>query len=207
MKLYGHPISPRHRRIAIAAAELGLPLEVVELNIGKGENRTPEYLAKNPMGKIPTFEDDDGWTLWESFAVLVYLGEKHPERGLFPTQVRERADALRWMFWSASHLDPAIVGLVVQKVIAPMRGQRPDEAVIEASSRDLARFLPVLEAHLGGRTWMLGERFSMVDVALGASVDGLFLEAVGFDRGTCPNVAAWHRRLTERPAWLAATAR
>src|SRR4051812_5277992 len=108
MKLYGNALSPRYRRVAIAAAELGLPIELVELNLPKGENRSREYLARNPMGKIPTLEEDDGWALWESCAILVYLGEKHPERRLLPTDARGRADSLRWMFWSAAHLDPAV---------------------------------------------------------------------------------------------------
>src|SRR5262245_44988031 len=117
MKLFGNTLSPRYRRVAIAAAELNVPLQLVELNIGAGENRAPEYLSRNPMGKIPTFEDDDGWTLWESYAIVTYLAEKHPDRGLFPTTLRGRADALRWLFWGASHLDPAIAPIYAQKVL------------------------------------------------------------------------------------------
>lgn len=204
MKIYGHPISPRYRRIATAAAELGLKAELVELNIGKGENRTPEYLSKNPMGKIPTFEDDDGWVLWESFAVVSYLGETHADKGLFPTDARGRASALRWMFWAASHLDPAIVSMVVQKIIGPtMRGQPTDEAVVAVAKADLARFLPVLEEQLKKQPWVMGEKFSLVDVAVGAAFHGLFDERVGFDRSPYPAINAWHARLTDRPSWTA----
>jgi glutathione S-transferase len=201
MKLYGHPMSPRVRRVAIAASELGLPLELVELKIAEGENRSAAYLAKNPMGKIPTFEDDDGWVLWESLAMLVYLAEKHPERGLFPTDVRGRANANRWMFWSCAHLEPAVFSLVVQRVIGPMRGQTPDEAVVGAATRDLARYLPVLESQASRGQWMLGDSFSMVDIALGTNFDALLHPALGFDVSAYPSAGAWHRRLVERPSW------
>lgn len=206
MKLYGHRASPRYRRIAIAAAELGIPLELVELDIPKGENRAAGYLAKNPMGKIPTLEEDDGWTLWESFAMVAYLGEKHPERGLFPTGVRERAEAMRWLFWAASHLDPAALGLYVQKVVDPARNLPTDPARVAAFEKELARYLPVLESHLQGRDWLL-ERFSLVDVALGATFDGLFHKRTGFDASPYPNVQAWHARLVDRPAWKSGSGR
>ncbi|MFL5319829.1 MAG: glutathione S-transferase family protein [Myxococcaceae bacterium] len=207
MKLYGHSMSPRYRRVAIACAELGLPVELVELNLQQAANRSPEYLAKNPMGKIPTFEEDDGWSLYESFAILTYLGEKYPERGLFPAELRARAEALRWMFWSAAHLDPSVVPFYVQNVINAMRGQQPDQTVLAAATKELDRYLPVLESHLGGRTWILGDKFSLVDVAVGATIDGLFHPAVKFDRSTVPNVRAWHGRLAERPSWSAGAAK
>lgn len=201
MRAYGHAVSPRYRRIVIAAAELGVPLERVELDIAGGQNRTAEYLAKNPMGKIPTLEDDDGWTLWESFAILVYLGEKFPAKGLFPTELRARAEALRWCFWGASHLDPSVVGLFIQNVTNPMRGLAPDDAAIAGAHKELQRYLPLLESHLASRAWVLGDAFSLVDVGLGATCDGLFHPKLAFDRGPYPNLVAWHGRLVARPTW------
>lgn len=203
MKLYGNPLSPRYRRVAIAAAELGAPLDLVVLNPGKGETRAPDYLAKNAMGKMPTLEDDDGWALWESCAMVVYLAEKFPERALFPVDPRGRADALRWMFWSASHLDPAVSSTYVQKFLMPMRGGAPDEAVLGAASKELQRYLPILEAHLASHPYVLGETFSLVDVTLGASIDALFLPQLEVDRAAYPSIAAWHARLAARPTWSA----
>jgi glutathione S-transferase len=201
MKLYGNPLSPRYRRVAIAAAELGVPLDFIVLNPAKGEMRAADYLARNPMGKMPTFEDDDGWTLWESLAILVYLGETHPERGLFPTDARGRADALRWMFWCASHLDPALALLYAQKFLGRLRGQAVDETIVAAAMKDVVRFLPVLEARVAERVWIMGAGFSLVDVALGASIDALFREELAFDRAPYPGVSAWHARLVARPTW------
>jgi len=203
LKIYGSPLSPRYRRLSIAAAELGVPVQRVELNVAKGENRSAEYLAKNPMGKVPTFEDDDGWTLWESCAVLAHWGEKYAERKLFPAHARERADALRWMFWASAHLDPAVGLLYTQKFLGPMQGRTPDENVVKAATTELGRFMPVLESHLAQRPWMLGEQFSLVDVALGASVDTLLRKELGFDAGLYPRTVAWRARLIARPSWTA----
>lgn len=172
-----------------------------ELNLSRGENREPPYLAKNPMGKIPTFEDDDGWTLWESLAIVVYLGEKYPERGLYPTDLRGRADALRWLLWGAAHIEPNVVPMYRERVLVPVRGGKPDEAIIAAAEKELPRFLPILDAHLSTRPYVLGEKFSLVDVGVGATFDGLFHPAVKFDASVCPNVHAWHQRIAARPSW------
>jgi glutathione S-transferase len=204
VKLYGNPLSPRYRRVVVAAAELGVPLDLVVLNPGKGETRAPAYIAKNPMGKMPTFEEDDGWTLWESLAVVVYLAETHPTKGLFPTDARSRAEALRWMFFCASHLDPAVESLYTQKFLSRLRGQAVDEAAVASAKKDLDRYLPVFEARMETQPWVLGPSFSLVDVALGTSVDTLFKKELEFDRKACPAIAAWHSRLSERPYWSAA---
>src|SRR5204863_82664 len=73
MKLYNNSFSPNAKRIRAMANEIGVKLDIVDVDFAKGDNQKPEYLAKNPMGKIPTFEDDDGYVLWESPAALVYL--------------------------------------------------------------------------------------------------------------------------------------
>jgi glutathione S-transferase len=199
-KLYGHPISPRYRRVAIAAAELGVPLDLVVLDVARGDARSAEYLARNPMGKMPTLEDDDGWSLWESFAIIVYLAETHPSGGLFPTTPRGRAEALRWMFWASAHLDPAVASLFAQRFLAPRRKQAPDEAIVATSLAELARYVPVLEGHLARQPWMLGEAFSLVDVALGASVDALLRKELAFDTENFPALRRFHERFAARPS-------
>jgi glutathione S-transferase len=204
MKVYGNPLSNNYKRIAVCAAELGVPIEHVLLDPKKGENRTPEYLAKNPMGKIPTFEDDDGWTLWESPAVLLYLCEQHTDRQLVPTDVRERADAWRWMFWNASHLEPSANRLYFQRVLRPLRGLPIEPPVLEAAGKELARFLPVLNGRLEGREWLMGERFTVVDIVIGTAVELLGLPQVSFDVSPYPYVQSWYARLAARPSWKAA---
>src|SRR5262245_9159436 len=111
MKIYSNPMSPNSKRVLVCANELGLSPEVVAVDLRKGEGQAADYLARNPMGKVPTLEDDDGYVLWESPAILIYLTSRYPSRGLLPTDSRAHAEVMRWMFWNASHLEPALHGL------------------------------------------------------------------------------------------------
>jgi glutathione S-transferase len=110
------------------------------------------------------------------------------------------------MFWGASHLEAVIVPLYVQKVLNPLRNLPTDEAVVATAMKDLPRFLPVLEQQLGRGPWVLGEHFSLVDVALGTTCDSLEQPAVGIDLASAPNIRAWHARLAARPSWKAGVA-
>lgn len=202
MKLYDNRFSPNAKRPRVCAAELGIDLEIVPVDFAKGDPRRPEYLAKNPMGKVPTLEDD-GYVLWESPAMLVYLATKHPDRGLLPSDPRGRADAMRWMFWNASHLESGVFTVGFERVIKPMMGGAPDELRVAAGQKEVDRYAPILNAHLEGKPWMLGGAFSIADIDLGTTVE--FGAAVGIDLGPYPHVAAWLRRLQAREAWQKAS--
>src|SRR6516164_3388509 len=103
MKLYHFP-SPNPQKVTFALHELGLECEIVPVDLSKGEQRTPQFLALNPFGRVPVLVDGDV-TLWESHAILAYLGEKTGK--LWPTTAAGRADALRWLFFLAGHISPA----------------------------------------------------------------------------------------------------
>jgi glutathione S-transferase len=196
MKLYDNAMSPNAKRVRVLARELGIALELVPLDLRKGENRTPGYLGKNPMGKIPTLEDG-GLVLWESPAILVHLARQHGSR-LFPAD--QEVEALRWMFWNASHFEVAIFTVMMEKLIKPeFLGETADRSRVEAGTRDFARYAPVLEAHLRGRSWIAGEQLSVADVALGTSYD--LVPLVGLPDGPYQAVRAWHQRLRARPSW------
>src|SRR5438270_8809535 len=105
MKLHSAGFSPSGKRVRICAAELGMTLDEVPLDFTKGENRAPEYLAKDPMGKWPTLTDGS-FALWESGAIMWYLATKKGDQSLVPQDPQAEADALRWLFFCASHIDP-----------------------------------------------------------------------------------------------------
>jgi glutathione S-transferase len=98
IKLYGFAGSPNVRKVTLLAAALDIPLTHVPLDFSKGDFRSPDYLAKNPNGKVPTI-DDDGFVLWESAAILRYLAAKRPERGLVPLGLLKQAQVDQWLFW------------------------------------------------------------------------------------------------------------
>jgi glutathione S-transferase len=98
MKLYLFPLSGRVIGIVALKSHLALECEVVPIDLGRGDQLTPQYLALNPNKKMPTLEDN-GFVLWESNAILFYMAAKHPAKGLWPTDLPGQADVLRWLAW------------------------------------------------------------------------------------------------------------
>ena len=98
MKLYNANLSPNALRVRAVANELEIPLEVIDIDLRKGEHKTPAYLAINPNGKVPVLVDGD-FALWESRAINAYLAAMKPERGLYPSDPRRRAIVDQWSYW------------------------------------------------------------------------------------------------------------
>lgn len=196
MDLYTFPISPNGKRVRVAAAEIGAPLESKSLDFLKGEQRTPDYLALNPMGKAPTLTDGD-FALWESGAIMCYLAQSKPNP-LWPDDARRRADTLRWMFFCSCHVDPYFTTLVVERFQKPRRNEPTDEAQVAAADRWLKRFLPVLEAQLGKTEYVAGS-FGLGDIVLGCSLE--LSPMLRYDLTPYPNIGAWLARLQSRPTW------
>ena len=196
MRLFNVQASPNCWKVRIVARELGIPLELEPVDLANA--RAPEYLARNPSGKVPTLIDDDGFTLWESGAILIYLAEKKPELGLMGRDAIERADAQRWLFFAANHLQPWLSLLGQERIMKPRRGEAADPNVIALAERELARFLPLLDQHLTGREF-LGVAFSVADIGLGAGFEAC--EARGVELAQFPAIFTWRERLRARPTW------
>jgi len=121
MRLYYHPLSSNSRRVIMAAVQLGVKLDLVAVDLLKGEHRTQPYLQINPNGKVPLL-DDDGFYLWESHAIMQYLADKAPGQALYPLEVQARADVNRWLFWSAYHFTPAVGFISRERITKKMVG-------------------------------------------------------------------------------------
>src|SRR4051794_40857709 len=162
LKLYDGARSPNARKVRLFAAELGLSYESIMLDFKAGEYKRPPFLAKNPNGKVPVL-DDDGFLLWESPAILRYLARKHPERGFAPSDPQAQARLDQWMFWWASHPEPALMSLATELLIKPFLGKPANDPNIIGDARaSLAHFLPVLDGALAGKEHVLGA-LSIVD--------------------------------------------
>ena len=198
MKLYNNAQSPSCKRIRAMAIEIGQKIDSIELDFSKGDMQKPEYLAKNPMGKVPTFEDE-GVCLWESPAILVYLAAKYPQKNLLPTDARGRAEASRWMFWNASHFEAAVMRVGYEKAVKPFLGQQPDPVKIAEGKEWFDRFAPVLNGHLEGKSWILGDAFSIADLCLGTTVE--FASQLDMGLQTHRHIGAWLGRLQARDSW------
>lgn len=197
MKLYDLSLSPNARKVRALVFELGLDVEIVQVNLPAGEHRSEAYRAKNPNSKVPTLEDGD-FLLWESNAIICYLAAKKPEAGLLPADPRGRADVDRWLFWQSSHFGPALAKVAYERVIKPMVGGTPDPLQLEAGFAEFARFAPVLEHALEGREYVTG-RLSVADFSLASNV--AMAGPAGVDLTPYPNIAAWYERMAARDSW------
>jgi len=154
------------------------------------------YLAVNPTGLVPTISDE-GFTLWESNAIVRYLSAKHGAGTLWPEDPAQRALADKWMDFQLGTLFPAFKDALIGLVRTPP--DQRDQEKIGASVRATAGVLPVLDGHLGEHDYVAGSSFTMGDVALGSLVYRWL--TLDIDRPDLPSLQAWHGRLEERPSY------
>jgi len=203
MKLYNVNGSPNALRSRAVIYELNAPVEIVDIDMSKGENRTPEFLALNPNGKVPTFTDGD-LVIWESRAINAYLAAKFPAANLYPTDLAQRAMVDQWSNWQAIHLGPSMQRVAFERVQKKVFGRgEPDEAAIAGDVKTVADLLPLLDRALAGKEWIAGQ-LSLADFALATTF--IIRTAARLGVEAHPNVVAWIARMEARPSWEKAIA-
>ncbi len=194
MKLYEHPFSSAAFKARAVVYELGLPVTLVTVDMMKGEHKSPDFLERNPNGKVPTL-DDNGFCLWESNAIICYLAAQKPESGLLPTDARGMAMVQQWLQWQATTFGPSTGEVMSETVYAKFFGRAKDEAKCAAGMEKVRRDLGVLEKALTGKEYICG-KLSVADFSL---VSGLYLRApMGVDLEAFPHVKAWVARMESR---------
>lgn len=196
--------TPNGVKVSIMLEETGLPYEPHLVDIMRDENRTPEFLALNPNGKIPAIIDPHGpggepLALFESGAILLYLADK---TGRFiPAEPARRWETIQWLFFQMASIGPMFgqVGFFNKFAGKAYEDKRPLERYVNESKR----LLGVLDGRLAGRCWLMGEDYTIADIATLGWVNNLitFYEArelVGYDRFV--HVAGWLERGLARPA-------
>ncbi|MGR4863873.1 glutathione S-transferase N-terminal domain-containing protein [Caulobacter sp. LARHSG274] len=203
LQLYSLP-TPNGVKVSIMLEEIGLPYEPHAIDIGQNETWTPEFLSLNPNGKIPAIIDPDGpggrpLGLFESGAILVYLAEKTGK--LLPTAPAARYETLEWVFFQMASIGPMFgqVGFFHKFAGREYEDKRPLERYVAESKR----LLGVLETRLAGRDWIMGQDYTIADIACLGWVRNL----VGFygagdlvDYASLRHVPAWLERGLARPA-------
>lgn len=188
MKLYW---SPRTRSFTAlwVLEETGQPYERVLTDISSGAQRTPEYLAVNPMGKVPALRDGDA-TMGEAAAICAYVAERYPDAKLAPPVGDPlRAKYLYWLFYGPGCIEPTIVQLATKIEMNP----------VAAGWGDAARVIDVLDGALQKGPWILGENFSAADIVIGSGLNfGVRLFKMIPSR---PSFDAYIARCMARPAF------
>jgi glutathione S-transferase len=199
MKLYGFPPSPNTWKVRAVAAHLGVPIENVLVDLGKGEQRAPDYLALNPTGRTPTLVDGD-FVLWESAAIMQYLASQRPN-ALWPDDVRTRADVMRWQSWHLQHWTAtACTPLLFECFVKRFFNMgAPDSAIVGRATEAFRREAAVLDRHLSTRRYLVGAGVTLADFTV---VSPLVYAAEGeLPVGDYPHVRDWSARLLALPAW------
>lgn len=196
MKLfYAETINPR--KACAVARYLNVPIDYVHVDLGKGENRTPEYLAVNPNGKVPAFEDGD-LKLWEANAIMCYLA-RAAGSDLWPGDARQ-IEVIRWLSWNSEHFTRHAGSLYFQNIVKPALGLgAPDEAAVKEATGFVRRFGAVLNDHLRGRKYLVGDALTVADFAVAATLPYAAKAKIPVEE--FPEIMRWHARLNELPAW------
>ena len=192
LRLYDNHLSGNGYKPRLLLAHLGRTYERVEVDSLKGETRTPEFLARNPNGRIPVLELDDGTCLAESNAILFYLAEGSP---FLPADRLGRALALQWMFFEQYSHEPYIA--VARHWIQHLEMTESQRAQLPDRQEGGRAALAVMERHLGESDWFGGDAMCIADLALYAYTH--VADEGGFDLADYPAVGAWLARVAEQP--------
>lgn len=195
--------TPNSVKIPIALEELGVPYRLVSVNVRKGEQSSPEHLAKNPNGKVPVLIDDEAFgrgsiTIVESGAILMYLAEKYG--ALLPKDPVGRVRVLEWLFFQVAGLGPMFGQAGYFSRSAPEKVG----FAIERYQGEARRHLAVLDGRLASVPWAAGEEYSIADIALFGWIWRQAFAQVDLD--ATPHVARWFETMSSRPAVKAGVA-
>jgi glutathione S-transferase len=199
MKLYGFPPSPNTWKVRAVAAHLGIPLELEFVDLAKGQQYTPAYLALNPTGRTPFLVDGD-FKLWESNAIMQYIASQKPN-GLWPNDARTRADITRWISWQLAHwgsesCEPLIFERLVKKFI---NLGAPDAAAVAKAMECFNREARVLDAHLSNQSYLVGSELTLADFAVAAPL--FYASEAELPLVNYGHIREWFGRVSALPAW------
>ena len=193
LTIYGIPQS-RALRVLWMARELGVPYENVPVHFAKARE-SADLMQRNPNARIPAI-DDNGFTLYESMAINLYLAKKYGAgTDLAVASLEQEALATQWSFWVMTEIEKPLLAIMLHTV-----GMRPvDDATLAQCKADLERPLTVLEAHLADRPWILGQAFSVADLNVASVM--VWARTGKLDLTPYPKIADWLKRAMARPAF------
>jgi glutathione S-transferase len=200
MKLYGFPPSPNTWKVRALAAHLGVPLELEFVDLSKGAQYAPAYLALNPTGRTPTLVDGD-FKLWESNAILQYIAGKSAN-SLWPNDdAKKRADIARWQFWQLAHWGAeACQPLTFQRLVKKILNLGPpDEAAIAKGIEAFNKEAKMLDTHLAKQPYLVGKDLTIADFAVAAPL--LYAKEADMPVGPYTHLRSWFDRVAALPCW------
>lgn len=190
LRIYGMARSRAFRTLWLAE-ELGIPYEHVKTDMAGC--RAPEFRSINPNGRIPVI-DDDGFMIWESMAINLYLAKKHGEKGLYPKPLQDEAKLWQWALWATTEVEGSINLWGAHAIALPPEKRDPKQA--EEALKKLQAPLKVLDEHLKAQPHLVGGGFTVADLNTAA----VLVRGLQMDLRATPSLDAWLHRCYDRPA-------
>ncbi|AUX41736.1 glutathione S-transferase [Sorangium cellulosum] len=192
MKLYEFPPT-RSIRARWTLQELGVDFEAIEVNLLAGDHNRPEFRKINPAGKVPALVDGD-FVVTESVAIALYLAEKYPQKRLLPTDLRQRAEVDRWLLFTVTELEQPLWRIIRHTSLYPEALRLP--ADVDLAGREFKDMAAVLEGHMQGRQFVVGDGVTVADFVLAYTLDwGNEAKLLG----DCPGLISYMERMYARP--------
>ncbi len=199
-KLHTTALSANGRKPLAVALHLQAPVDIVEVNVYRGEGRRKGFRTVNPLGQIPVLEEE-GWRLTESNAIALYLAQLDPTAILLPASPRERAEVHQWMSWEAAQFQPALTAALRPAVahrVLPEAVPAPEEPP-RWRAPELVRQLDFLQEHLRGRSFLVSDEASVADYCVAGMTT--YFRACAFPLQSYPPIAQWLARVEGLPGW------
>ena len=197
LKIWGRNTSSNVQKVIWALGELKVPFERLDVGGAFGKTKEPAYLAMNPNSLVPTLEEEDGFTLWESNSIIRYLAAKHANRTLEPADPRTRALAQKWMDWQLSALGPAITPVFWGLVRTPP--EKRDASAIAAGKEKTIAAAKIMDAQLAQTQYLAGSDFSYGDIPVGIMIHR-YVQLIP-ERPATANLDRWYAAISSRAAF------
>ncbi len=194
LKIYGSDLSSPSNKVRFTANALGLNYEYIKVNLREGEHKKPEFLRLNPIGKIPAI-DDDGFTLFESNAIIKYLADKNSST-LYPKGLQERAIVDEWIEFTSHHVYQAISKIVYNRLFAPRMKVSVDERSLADGLAWVERFFPIVDNQLAKNQFLTGKSMTLADLNLLAAFDPVGIADI--DISQYINIVRWRNALRQK---------
>ena len=192
MKLYEFGPT-RSIRVRWTLQELGVEFESIPINLLAGEHLQPKFLKINPAGKIPVLVDED-LVLTESVAIVLYLADKYSNKGLIPTDLKERAQVNRWLLFAATELEQPLWRIARNTTLYPEDQRLPADVIL--ASQEFKAMAAVLEEHMQRRQFLVGDAVTVADFVAAYTLDWANEDRLLDD---CPRLLAYMKRMYARP--------
>ena len=197
LKIWGRNTSSNVQKVIWALAEMKLPFERIDVGGAFGKTKDPFYLAMNPNSLVPTLEEEDGFTMWESNSIVRFLAAKHQNRTLEPADPRIRARAQMWMDWQLSVMAPAITPVFWGMIRTPP--EKRDLKAIETGKEKTVVAAKMMDEQLDKTKFMAGDEFSYGDIPVGIMIYR-YTQLIP-ERPATPNLDRWYAAISGRAAF------